>query len=51
MVFDTKPNAEFLVSGIVELFPIVGNDDLGNPKSADDRVPSEVSNIPLGGFC
>lgn len=51
MIFYTKPNTEFSVLGIVELFPVVGNDDSGNPKSVDDRLSSEVSNIPLGDFC
>lgn len=50
MVFYAKPNIEFLVSGVIELFPFISNDDSGNTKSTDDRLPGEVSNISLSDF-
>lgn len=51
VVFDTESDAELPVPGIVELFPIVGDDDLGNTKPTDDRLPGKVLNISLGDFC
>lgn len=51
MVLDTKPSAEFPIPGIVELFPVIGDDDSGNTKQVDDRLPGEVSNISPGDFC
>lgn len=50
MIFGAEFYTEFSISGVIELLSIVGNDDLGNTESADDRLPDEVPDVSLGNF-
>ena len=39
---------KFSVLRVVELFAVVGDDGLGDAKSANDRLPDKPGGVPLG---
>lgn len=51
MIFYAELCAKFSISGIIELRPIVGNDDPGDIESVDDGLPSEVLDASLSNLC
>lgn len=51
VVLDTKFYTEFLVPSIVKLLAIVADDDLRDPKPADDGLSCEVTDILLDNLC
>lgn len=48
MILDAELCVKFQVSGIVELFTVVSNNDPRDPKSVHNGLPSEVSDVLLG---
>lgn len=51
MIFYAEFYTESSISGVIELFPIVDNNNLRNIESTDDGLLNEVPNVSLGNFC
>lgn len=51
MILDSELRVEFPIPGIVKLLTIVSDNDERNPKSTNNELPGEVTDVLLGDFC